>query len=171
MQDGQILLFDFHYPSTSGSWRVINDTVMGGVSTSQCGVSGSGSMVFSGIVSLDNSGGFASARAAVPDIDMSRSMGIAIRVRGDGKTYKLGLRTDLEFDGIYYQASFVAKQDEWVTLRIPFTSFAATYHGRPVPDAPSLEAGAIKTVGFLISDKQAGPFRLEVGGIWAYCGE
>jgi monofunctional biosynthetic peptidoglycan transglycosylase len=40
-----------------------------------------------------------------------------------------------------------------------------TFRGRELHDVPPIEAGAIRQLGFLIADKQGGPFRLEVDWI------
>ena len=52
---------------TSGEWRIINDVVMGGVSKSSMKLGSDGSAKFSGTLSPDNNGGFASVRAYVEE--------------------------------------------------------------------------------------------------------
>jgi hypothetical protein len=42
-----------------------------------------------------------------------------------------------------------------------------TFRGRTVEDADSLDPGAIKQMGFLISDKKAGQFKLIIDKIKA----
>ena len=54
-------LFDFQAATNSPAWEVVNDDVMGGVSTSQFQVLTNGCAVFSGTVRLENNGGFARA--------------------------------------------------------------------------------------------------------------
>ena len=56
-------LFDFTTPGDVDGWRAVNDTVMGGVSSGELGWS-DGMLVFTGELSLDNGGGFASMRSA-----------------------------------------------------------------------------------------------------------
>ena len=46
-------LYDFREPGTSGSWMIVNDGVMGGVSESQLSRSSDGTLLFQGNVSLD----------------------------------------------------------------------------------------------------------------------
>ena len=53
----------------------------------------------------------------------------ALDVRGDGKRYKLALRTDDAFDGISYQAPFVAPAGAFTTIRLPLSAFVATLPG------------------------------------------
>ena len=54
-----IVLVDFS-PSTTTEWRVVNDGVMGGLSSSTMSATEVGTGVFSGRLSLENNGGFAS---------------------------------------------------------------------------------------------------------------
>ena len=68
---------------------------------------GDSPLVFVGEVSLDNNGGFASIRTAPQQHDLAGATGIVLRVRGDGKRYRVNLRTDATFDGIQYQAGFI----------------------------------------------------------------
>jgi hypothetical protein len=59
------------------------------------------------------------------------------------------------------------RQGEWVEHRLAFSDFVPTFRGRVLTDAPPLNPATVNPVGFLISDKQAGPFRLEIGWIKA----
>lgn len=160
------VLFDFSQPAALADWQPINDSVMGGVSTSRFQVE-HGVAVFAGVVSLANNGGFASVRSALGRYDLAASHGVALRVRGDGKTYKLNLRTAASLDGVSYQTVFTPPAGEWQTVHLPFAKFAPTFRGRRVT-APPLDPGRIATVGLLISDKQAGPFRLEIACLGGY---
>ena len=88
-----------------------------------------------------------------------------LRVRGDGKTYKFTIRTGDGFDGIQYQARFVAPADAWTDVVLPTGDFVATFRGRKVPFAPSLDPARARVLGLMISDRQAGPFDLLVDRI------
>ncbi len=61
-------------------------------------------MICRGIVSTSNSGGFASVRRKnfEPALDLGAYEGLALRLRGDGKRYKMILRTDPGWDSIGY---------------------------------------------------------------------
>ena len=85
-----------------------------------------------------------------------------VRVKGDGKDYRLRLRTDNGHDGIAYQAHFKTEKGSWMTERLPFDSFVPVFRGRVIEDAPELNLSGIRRIGFMIADKQAGPFRLEI---------
>jgi NADH dehydrogenase [ubiquinone] 1 alpha subcomplex assembly factor 1 len=167
-QTESVQLFTFDAPEQSDPWRIINDTVMGGRSSSRMEVTDRGTGVFSGTVSLDNNGGFAHTRSMAAPYDLSAYQGIVVRLRGDGKTYNLTLKLDRAFDGVMYQAGFPTRAREWVEVRLPFTDFVPTYHGDTLSDHPALNPSKIATIGFIIADKQAGSFRLEIDWIGAY---
>ena len=160
-----VTLLDFDDPADAALWRAVDDVVMGGVSRSRLEQAGSGTARFHGIVSLENSGGFASVRTPPREWGASGTTAFLLRVRGDGKTYKFTLRTDDGFDGIQYQARFVAPAGEWTDVRLPVSGFVATFRGRKVPFAPSLDPARVRTLGLMLSDRQAGPFELLVDRI------
>jgi len=166
--EGETVVLDFGRPEAHAGWQAINDTVMGGVSHSSAGRGDRGALVFAGTLSLENQGGFASVRSPKVDVDLTGSHGVAVRVRGDGKAYKLSAGTDRAFDGIMYQAPFATSAGEWTEVRIPFGDFTPTYHGRVLTDRPPLDGEAVRSFGFLISDRQEGPFSLEVAWIKCY---
>ena len=113
-------------------------------------------------MSLAQGGGFASVRSAPQDLGAPGAGAYALDVRGDGKRYKLALRTDDAFDGISYQATFVAPADEFTTIRLPVSAFVATFRGRAFASAPPLDPAQVRQVGLVIADGQAGPFELQL---------
>lgn len=164
----EVMLFDFNSNDAVALWRAVNDTVMGGISTGRIEQSADGKAVFTGEVSLENNGGFASVQGPEIEPALGGFDGIAIRVRGDGKRYKCGLRTDDQFDGVSHQASFATTAGEWQVVQVPFADFIPTYHGRRLSEDKRLKPEHIRKLGFLISDKQDGIFRLEIDWIKAY---
>jgi monofunctional biosynthetic peptidoglycan transglycosylase len=142
-------------------WRSIDDRVMGGVSASEM-ISDGGVAVFRGVVSLENSGGFASVRSDPARYDLTGLEGVLLRVRGDGKSYGFSVRTTAAFDGVSYQARFTTVAGEWLEIALPFDQFVPVYRGRRVSDHPPLDPAGIRTFGLMIADRQAGPFRLEL---------
>jgi monofunctional biosynthetic peptidoglycan transglycosylase len=154
-------LIDFGSGDRS-EWSVVNDGVMGGVSRSGLRLTDHETGIFAGVLSLENNGGFASVRAAVGHRDLSAWAGLEIRVRGDGRTYQLRLRTNDRFDGVAYRAFFETSADEWTTVRLPFARFEPTFRGRTPRDAGPLDPAAVHQVGFMLADKQPGAFSLEI---------
>jgi hypothetical protein len=163
-----VVLFDFADPAAFRGWGPIDDRVMGGVSRSSIEPSGSGTAVFSGTVSNQNDGGFASVRSGPIAIAPSSREGVELRLLSDGKWYKLNLRTDDLFDGAQYQAAIRCETGIWSLVRIPFKEFLPVFRGRPVAGAPPIDPVDITTIGLMISGGQVGPFRLEIRSIAAY---
>lgn len=169
MSDERMMIFDFVTDEQFRQWMVINDGVMGGISRSSFKKGTPGGAVFAGDVSLENFGGFCSVSARLDrPLDASAFSGIAVRCKGDGKTYKLTLKNDSSFGGFSYQFRFAVSSNEWMIVKAPFSEFKASFRGQPSPEAPPLNPGVIQAIGFLIADKQAGEFKLEVESIQAY---
>jgi len=157
-----VTLLDFDDPADAALWGPVDDVVMGGVSRSTFEQAGASVARFHGNVSLENFGGFASVRTPPRDWNTAGAQAFVLRVRGDGKTYKFTIRTGDGFDDIQYQLRFDARAGEWTDVRLPVRDFVATFRGRKVPFAPSLDPAKVRAIGLMISDKQAGPFELLV---------
>jgi hypothetical protein len=71
------------------------------------------------------------------------------------------------FDSAIYQMVFQTSPGDWTEHRLPFKDFVPTWRGRVLSGEPPLDPAQVTSVGFLISDKQAGPFRLEIAWIKA----
>ena len=161
-------LIDFRFPGQTAHWRAVDDRVMGGVSRSRFEETEEGTAAFRGEVSLENGGGFASVRCDFTPRNLGFWRGLALRVRGDGRAYKLRLRDHVAAGGADYQARFGTVPGAWITVRLPFESFAPTSRGKPVPGAGPLDLASVTTIGLLVSEQQAGCFELELGWIGAY---
>lgn len=161
------IIFNFQTATNSTAWQVVNDDVMGGVSTSQFQLVTNGGAIFSGVLSLENNGGFASVRSSPVRENLSDCDAFVLRVRGDGRRYKFTVRTDAGFDTPIYQAAFTTKRGEVEEHQLPVKEFVPTFRGRVLTDAPPLKPAKIASVGVLIADKQDGPFRLEISWIKA----
>lgn len=161
------LLFEFDTPDSADAWTSVNDTVMGGVSSGGYTLTEDGSLRFSGEVSLENNGGFASLRARTGTLDLSAYDDLIMRVRGDGKRYEISLQTDHWIMAGAYYFAIQTKAGEWQELRAPLREFKPKSFGRALRDAPALNVKDIRGLGFIISDKQEGPFRLEIDWIKA----
>jgi NADH dehydrogenase [ubiquinone] 1 alpha subcomplex assembly factor 1 len=154
---------DFAQP-TNFTWQIVNDDVMGGVSTSTFQVTNQ-TAIFRGAVSLENNGGFASVRTTPANLNLAEATEFILRVRGDGRQYKFTARMNSNFDGAPYQSSFATRKAEWQEIRLPFDKFAPTFRGRQLTGEPPLSAPKLSSIGFLIADQQAGPFQLEIAWI------
>jgi monofunctional biosynthetic peptidoglycan transglycosylase len=168
-QEGK-LLFDFQGQDGAARWVRVNDGVMGGLSQSQMKFTTEGTALFEGTLSLENNGGFASVRTIPDDFALGGYTGLVVRVKGDGRRYMLRLRTDRYWDGPAYEAGFDTVAETWVTVRLPFRDFVPTFRGRRLRNMPALDGTDVRQIGFMLADKKAGPFQLEIDWIRAYEG-
>lgn len=74
-------------------------------------------------------------------------------------------RTDRSFESAIYQSVFQTKKGEWEEHRLPMKDFVPTFRGRVLSSEPPLDPARVTSVGFLIADKQDGPFQLAVAWI------
>ena len=147
---------DFSNPNTLRDSWIVNDGVMGGVSQSSLRQDVDG-MFFEGLVSLENNGGFASMRSSVRFTQGTQL--IELIAKGDGKRYKLVLRTELA-PRVTYVADFIALPT-WQTYRFNLSQFKSTFRGRDV-NAPTLSFSDVIDFGILISNNQAGSFAIQL---------
>jgi monofunctional biosynthetic peptidoglycan transglycosylase len=162
------MLIDFSDQEMRGRWAIVNDSVMGGISQSEIGLSDDNTAIFRGIVSLENYGGFASTRSVADSYDLAGYTGLIVRMKGDGRQYQLRLRADNRFDGVSYRYYVDTQPDTWMTIRVPFGEFVPVFRGRILNDVPPISPGQLQQIGFMIADKKAGPFQLEIESIQAY---
>jgi uncharacterized protein YbjT (DUF2867 family) len=176
-------IFDFTRPNPQlqAIWGSVDDVVMGGVSESGMRWGGS-SAIFSGRVSTDNSGGFASVRTRNfdPTMDLTDYTGVELRVKGDGQRYKLFMRTEAAWDGVGYAYSFDTSQNEWMTIRVPFDRLVPVFRAKVVNPSPIFDRTQIRSFQLMLSkfeyDRELNPnftpglFTLEVESIAAYGG-
>lgn len=158
-------LVDFDDAADFAAWQPIDDVVMGGVSRSTFKQAAPGIASFSGLVSLDHGGGFASVRTQARVWPTADAKAFVLCCRGDGGMYKFTVRVDDGFDGVQYQARFAPPRGEWTTVVLPVAEFVASYRGRAVPGARPLDPAQVRQLGLMISDRQAGPFELLVDWI------
>jgi hypothetical protein len=132
----EYLLDHFENPrEASGTrtvWRCFTDTVMGGLSSARAEhgvVMGRPALRLRGQVSLENNGGFVQiALDLAPGggtFDASAYAGLAVELTGDGRAYKVHLRTtDCTLPWQSYRAT-VSTSSSWTSVSIPFSQFAA----------------------------------------------
>jgi hypothetical protein len=155
-------LVDFSDPNEVACWSAIDDAVMGGRSRSRMHFDPAGHAVFSGSVSLENNGGFASVRRRPGDLGTARASAYVLEVRGDGKRYKFSLRTDDSFDGQNYQCGFHPPAGTWMSCRLACDQFLPTWRGRVLSARPPLDPTRVRQVGLLIAERQIGDFCLAI---------
>ena len=146
-------------------WVAVNDGVMGGRSSGGPEVA-AGQLRFTGVLSLENNGGFSSVRTVGRDVDVTGAKAVVLRERGDGRRYQLRLATDARFRGITvsYGGEFATEAGQWTEVRVLLADLRPSAHGFAL-QGPPLDASRIRELGLLIGDKREGPFRLEVDWI------
>ena len=157
-----LLIFDFGSSTDWSVWEIENDVVMGGKSKSKISRSESGHAIFTGEVSLDNNGGFASMQYHFNPKDIGGYEKAIIRVKGDGKEYQFRIKANLN-----ERASFIKTfktSGEWQTIEIPLNKMEPTFRGNKL-NQPNLNAKQIQEVRFMIGNGKAESFRLEIDKI------
>lgn len=157
-----IRLIDFE-AGLPDSRETVDDPVMGGRSSSALRHE-NGVAVFEGRLSLENRGGFASFRVALPEGATANAVRFLARIRGDGKRYQLRLQPGGRSPEVAYKVEFEAPPD-WTTVTLPVDVFEPTFRGARPPGAGPLDPARSRQVGIMIADGQEGPFRLEIAWI------
>ena len=160
-------LIDFRDAREAPRWSPVDDGVMGGLSASRFVFLDTGSCAFEGRVSLENNGGFCSVQRREGALELTGASALLLTSSGDGKDYKLRLRARGKPDGVFYQARFSTEAATWHTQHFTSQAFTPVRRGAAVPSARPLDFQDAWGVGLLISDAQAGPFRLELASLVA----
>ena len=158
-------LFAFSEPDAANRWQTVNDGVMGGVSEGRFMITGTKTLKFFGNLSLENNGGFASVRSRPQNLGLEKGDSVIVHLRGDGREYSLNLYLQTSRMAFSYRAAVQTKKDEWIEVKLPLDKFVATSFGRVVTDAGPVPPGTVNALGFMVSDKQPGPFQLEIASI------
>lgn len=156
------MLFDFGTKEDGKDWYIVNDGVMGGRSSSKVKVD-KNSLVFKGEVSLENNGGFASLRAPFGSYDLSSYSKVSIRYKASGQVPALSFDKDRRFFIPYYKLQLKNISDEWTTETHDLLDVKEYYLGETTGETLTKELlASIIRVGFVVSNKKAGAFELEV---------
>jgi monofunctional biosynthetic peptidoglycan transglycosylase len=152
----------------AAAWRIANDTVMGGVSSSRVQRRGE-ALRFSGELRLEFNGGFASMRRPFDGALEADAEGLVVQARGDGNRYRLRVYTRDAAgreNAFAYSAVFDTRAREVGRAELRWPQFAATYRGRPVPQAPPIRFADIVGLGVMITQADhrdgRGPFAVEL---------
>lgn len=162
-QNNMISLFEFAQEADASRWRIVNDGVMGGRSTSQARIV-NGQLRFAGNLSLQNNGGFASVRSNPAGMGLDANKTIVVRIKGDGRRYTFNLYTPDRRVAFSYQKGFDTQAGAWTEVRLPVRDFVAHSFGRPVAGNP-LDPSRVQSIGILLGDKIEGQFECTVDWI------
>jgi len=138
--------------SIGSPWRLITDSVMGGVSggslSPDC-IDGRSCLRLRGTVQLENSGGFIQAALDIGQTQASNASGyggLMLEVYGNDERYNVHLRTDdVWLPWQSYRASFQAPS-RWDRVKLPFEAFTAYRIGKKL-DIEHLRRIGIVAIG------------------------
>jgi hypothetical protein len=159
----EMILTQFDSSSPGLRWQIVNDGVMGGRSRGEFEINDE-ILWFKGSTNT-NGGGFSSMRSVPRDLELGEYLGIAMQLKGDGRTYTFLIRQ--KKSRISYWAKFKTKNDAWEEVRIPFSAFWPNWRGRKL-DRPPVAPSEIIELGIMIYDGQDGPFSLMLDQISAW---
>jgi NADH dehydrogenase [ubiquinone] 1 alpha subcomplex assembly factor 1 len=157
---------------TVDNWMVVNDNVMGGRSAGELQIL-DGTLVFRGSLNT-NGGGFASIRSRGLSASLADFQGIALRVRGDGRTYSCDLRATSRMGAreATWKAAFATVPDRWIDVQLPFAAFVPTWRGRQLDPETDGGTGSFfirsGSIGVTIADGKDGPFAVTLAAIGVY---
>ena len=157
-----MLLFDFSKDSDLTNWVVVDDAVMGGRSSGKFELNKSGHAVFQGTVSLENNGGFSSVRYRFSQKNIAGHTKMLLRLKGDGRRYQFRVKSD-KYDRHSYIYYFETTKD-WQTIEVPLYDMKPSFRGRTL-SIPNYQGELIEEIAFLISNKKAETFKLEIDKI------
>ncbi len=153
---------DLSDKSEIANWRVLLDGVMGGRST---GVryEEDGAMTFKGEINT-NGGGFSSLRRPMRQGMIEGAESLTMRVKSDGRAYKLTFRTNASRWGrsVSYQLNIPqTPKGEWTDVTLPLDGFRTSIFGRAVRAKP-FEPKAVREMGIILADGIDGPFEFNL---------
>lgn len=149
---------------TPMQWFRLDDGVMGGQSETTHQAINAQILHFTGTINT-NGGGFASIRSKIPEaiFDATTTIGVRIRCRGDGKTYKFLMSEGTRNAGApmsrtpSWQADIRTKNDgEWQEVVIPFDTLLPSFGGGAAragskENNHKFDPTSMREIGFMLS--------------------
>lgn len=151
------VIFDFTSSSDIQNWRVVDDVVMGGRSSGEFTLSPDGHGLFSGDVSMENSGGFSSVCYPTSDLPASANSTMRISLKGDGKTYQFRIKHNRRFEYSYVHE--FETTGEWQGIHIPLGEMYPVYRGHRL-NRSDFNHNSIEELAFFIGNGRPQSFRL-----------
>jgi len=155
-------IFDFKSKEDTNNWYVINDSVMGGLSSSSLEIDKDGKALFKGYVITENNGGFASVRYTFSKKEVSKFTHIVLRIKGDGKDYQFRIKEEQQQRHSYI-APF-STSGKWEIIKISLFKFYPSFRGNTL-DIPNFSGKYMEEIAFLIANKTKESFQLEIESI------
>jgi len=154
---------DFSSKNTVNRWQIVNDDVMGGISTSDLYYHNDNYAVFSGNISLKNNGGFASIRTSFPSIYAYSKKSIKLEIKGDGKDYQLRIKRNRN-DYYSYVKNF-STNNKWQLITLELSDFYPSYRGRKL-NFNNFDESYFQQISILIANNIEENFQLFIKKIY-----
>ena len=158
----QNIIYDFNNQSDISNWIIVNDDVMGGISSCKLDLDKEGNGIFEGKISTANNGGFSSIRLNLDKVFVKKDACLVIRLKGDNKKYQLRIKANIR-DYHSYIYSFNTS-NEWETISIPLKNMYPSFRGRKLA-MNNFSDTSFEQISFLIGNKQNENFKLIIDNI------
>lgn len=163
MNNSKHIIFEFSETSNISSWRVVDDVVMGGVSSGNFKINKEGNGLYTGEISLENNGGFSSLRYRFDKINVEKYSKVVLKIKGDGKKYQFRVKDNAQNYYSYIQTFETSK--EWELVEINLSKMYPAFRGRNL-EMPNFSSNEIEEITLLFGNKKEETFRLEISEIY-----
>lgn len=93
---------------------------------------------------------------------------LALRVKADGRRYKVNLQTEtIVYSDIHQHRLYARHPGSWETILIKWSDFVRTNHGIVVEPQSEILKEKVRTVGIGLTDRAPGTFNIGISRIWA----
>ncbi|MBT6488760.1 MAG: CIA30 family protein [Deltaproteobacteria bacterium] len=160
LPDGEVMAANTNIRSMT--WGSVNDTVMGGRSSSDLTWNKQNELVWTGRLSLENNGGFVSIRTQGAELDWAEYDGLEVVLDGAGRDIQVtAQRRDMTVRAGGYRALIHTQGKGETRIFVPFSAFVLKRFGREI-NGPTLTSGLqlASELGLLLADKREGPFQV-----------
>ena len=152
---------DFSNPKEVRRWRVVNDGVMGGLSSGEMRVD-DGTMLYTGLINT-NGGGFSSIRRTISPGTLRNAVALKFNHADDGRVYKVSIRSSAAYRRrpISFQAP-IPPRDQGAVVALD--DLRGSFRGYQAPGAQFDRDQAFE-IGIILSDGIDGPFEMSMRSI------
>jgi len=147
------------------SWRTVNDDVMGGISESNITHQTQG-LRFSGKISKEFGGGFASAHRRLSANLLANTKGLVLSAKGDQREYQLRVKCSTDAQSPSWRVCFFANEHNAEQV-FPWAAFRPVFRGKRLRHTKALNPDGIVQIGLMLNDGQAGDFELHLSRLAA----
>jgi len=114
--------------------------------------------------------GFAALQAVddySPQVPLGEMQQLQLRVRSDGRPYRINVRCDSFNPDDMYQGDMKGlPPGEWTTLTLYLHNLVLTGRGRIRSSGRKLDGNEeLRSIGFLLADEVDGPFQLDISSV------